>query len=65
MKNAASKTTSTKRTPKIVDAAELAAILKIDRATIYKHRHAGKLPEPKTRDGKMTWNFSAVRKLAA
>lgn len=43
-----------------IDAKDFARILKVDRATIYKQVHAGKLPTSRVIEGKMTWTKSVA-----
>ena len=53
---------SSKKT--VVDAKELAVVMGLYQATIYRHVQAGKLPAPHIVDGKMTWTVSRLAKCA-
>lgn len=46
--------------PRTVDARQLAALLDVDTATIYKRASANKIPSPVKLDGKMMWNTEGI-----
>ena len=60
-------TKKSKKAAKVVriDAFQVADKLGVYVSTIYRMRHAGKLPEPRVINGKMFWTSKAIAKVAA